>query len=138
MFYPDPYSGAVYATGLAELFKFYKLIPFGGQVIGHELQGEGTAFDGQLSLSATAVAADRKYYVLLTNRLPDTDRTLSLDLADGTVEHIYTLTAPSISEVNTAEDKAIAIHYRQATEQETKEFRLPARSVTLLVCRPRT
>ncbi len=136
MFYPDPYSGKVYATGLAELFKFYKLIPFGGRVIGHELQGEGTAFDGKLSLSAVAVQGDKRRYVMLTNRLPDTDRDVTLDLAGGTVEHIYTLTAPSVSEVNTAVDKPIAIHYRKATEQETKEIRLPARSVTLLVCRP--
>ena len=135
MFYPDPYSRKVYATGLAELFKFYKLIPFGGKVIGQELRGEGTAFDGKLSLSAVAVEQDGKRYVVLTNRLPDTDRELSLDLAGGTVEHVYTLTADSVSEVNTAVDKPIAIHYRKGTAEDAKTIRLPAGSVTLLVCR---
>ncbi|MBS1368865.1 MAG: hypothetical protein HPZ91_02810 [Lentisphaeria bacterium] len=134
MFYPDPYSGRVYATGLAELFKFYKLIPYGGKVIGHELQGEGTAFDDRLTLSATAVEQGGKRYILLTNRLPETGREIALDLAGGTVEHVYTLTAGSVSEVNTAVDKPIAIRYRKGTEKE--RIRIPARSVTLLVCSP--
>ena len=134
MFYPDPYSGKVYATGLAELFKFYKLAPFGGEVIGHELHGEGSAFDGQLSLTAVAVEQNGKRYVILTNRLPDTDRKLSLDLAGGTVEHIYTLTADSVYEVNTYVDKPIAIHYCKGKPEDTQSVRLPAGSVTLLVC----
>ena len=51
------------------------------------------------------------------------------------MEHVYTLTADSVSEVNTAVDKPIAIHYRKGTAEDAKTIRLPAGSVTLLVCR---
>ena len=134
MFYPDPYSGKVYATALADLFKLYKLIPWGGEVVANNLTGEGTAFDGNLSLSAVAVKGDDgKLRVVITNRLPETARKISLDLGGRRVTHVYTLTADSVKEQNTAADRPVGIAYRPGTEQDSRSFRAPSRSITLLV-----
>lgn len=134
MFYPDPYGGNVYSTALTDLFKFYKLIPWGGKVVATGLTGEGTAFDGKLSLSAVAVEGDDgKLRVILTNRLPKTARKISLDLGKRRVKHVYTLAADSVKEVNTAADRPVGISYRPGTEQDSRTFRAPSRSITLLV-----
>ena len=130
MVYPDPYSGKVYATALAELFKLYRIVPFGGRVTDHELRGVGTAFDGQLSLSAAAVEHHGKYYIFLTNRLPETKREIRLDLAGKRIRRVHTLTADSILEVNTAVDKPILI--RSSEDGADGRITLPAGSITLL------
>lgn len=131
MVYPDPYNGKVYATALAELFKLYGMVPFGGKVIAHELRGVGTALDGQLSLSASAVESHGKYYLFLTNRLPETKRAIKLDLAGKRIRKIHTLTADSIQEVNTAVDKPILIRSREKNADD--RITLPPGSITLLI-----
>lgn len=130
MVFPDPYCGKVYPTALTELFKFYRLIPFGGNVVGHELRGTGTLFDARLSLSAIAVEFEGNYYILLTNRLPETKREIQLDLAGKQIKQIYLLTADSVSEENTAMDKPIRIRSGKIVSDD--RITLPPGSITLL------
>ena len=107
------------------------MVPFGGKVIAHELRGAGTALDGQLSLSASAVESHGKYYLFLTNRLPETKREIKLDLAGKRIRKIHTLTADSIQEVNTAVDKPILIRSREKNADD--RITLPPGSITLLI-----
>ena len=110
--------------------KFYRLIPFGGNVVGHELRGTGTLFDARLSLSAIAVEFKGNYYILLTNRLPETKREIQLDLAGKQIKQIYLLTADSVSEENTAMDKPIRIRSGKIVSDD--RITLPPGSITLL------
>ncbi len=134
MIYPDPYSGKIYATAQADLFKFYRLIPWGGQVVAHAFTGEGTSFDGQLSLSATAVQGeDGKLRIMITNRLPETARRITLDLGGRQIKHVYTMTADSVKEQNTATDRPVELSYRPGAAVDAQTFLAPARSISLLV-----
>ena len=82
-------------------------------------------------LSASAVESHGKYYLFLTNRLPETKREIKLDLAGKRIRKIHTLTADSIQEVNTAVDKPILIRSREKNADD--RITLPPGSITLLI-----
>lgn len=141
MFYADPSSGTPYATGLADLFRFFALVPFGGDVLKCELSGEGTdVADGTLSLAAAAIGGpDGKLFLLLNNRLPDTSRTVSLNLPGGpwTLAERHVFTGPEMDSVNTLTDRPLAIRHLPGDPQELRVAKIPGRSLTLLVLSPR-
>ncbi len=136
MFYPDDYSKKAYATGLAELFKFFQLIPWGSPVLASSMTGDYTdTKDGKLMLSSLAVrGADGKLYVLLLNRLPETGRTVSWPGNDRwQLAGKYILTADSLDSVNTLIDKPIAINYVKGDNATLKVLEVPSRSLVLYV-----
>lgn len=137
MFYNDKSTGKPYATGLADLFRFFKLVPFGGKVVKSRLSGDGTSItDGKLSLSAAAVLGpDGRLYILIDNRLPDTRRSLKFNLPGGPwkLERRYLFTGPEMESVNTLTDRPLGISYFPGNLKELQNADIPGRSLNLLV-----
>jgi len=134
MFYADEYSGKIYGTGLADLFRFYRLLPLGGEVVECSLTGDETSVtDGKLSFSASVIKHDGKLYMMVVNRLPNTSRALKVNLPGmWKLAEDHCLTGPDLESVNTAADRPI-----RALALPPKEtggvVMIPPRSVNILV-----
>lgn len=140
MFYPDPYSRKVYSTALADLFKLYAQIPFGSDVLPTAFSGEGTEFTGgKLTLSAVALRPGNgddgnTLFLIITNRLPETSREITLKLGAYKPQTIHTLTSGSVLDQNTLIDRPVKTRTRKATEEEAHTLAVPPGSVTLVEC----
>ena len=131
-------NGAYYTTGIAELFRFFGREGYDGEVVRSRLDGPGTDprahsfhFTGAAELSPDG----KKLFLMLNNRLPGSERDLTLELDDPAWKPVKmtVLTAPALESVNTATEHPIAISEHKI-ESSGKAIRIPAKSLVRITC----
>jgi len=132
--YPDG-NGKYFATGLGDLFRMFSAIPENAQVVATSLNGPHTAItDDNFSLSAAAVKDKDTLYLLINNRLPTTERELSLDFGGLKYRLVASqiLSAPNILSANTPASREISVKTETLSVRDIGKFTVPPKSFVIL------
>jgi len=138
MVYCDQASKKLYSTGMADLFRVFGKVPYGGKVLSSTIMGDETDVrSGNLSFTVAPVLSEDSstLRLLMDNRNPSSARELSLIFRNGpyVLESQTLFTAESLNSFNSAESRPVGFtESSEGAGRELSSWTVPAKSLVLL------